>query len=553
MINYNQIITELLNKRGIVTDEDIEEFLSDKPQKTYDPSLLADAQAGVDFILAEIAAGSKICIYGDYDADGITSTALMLSVLRKLMPKEKLDYYIPSRFEEGYGLNKEAVKQIAGRGFQMIITVDCGSVSADEVEYAKSLGMKIVVTDHHNITDAMADCLLINPKRPGGVYPFKELSGCGVAFKTAQLIQKKAGLPKSVLSEVLDLVAIGTVGDIMPLLDENRTMVKFGLKMINTGHRYGLRKLIEGAGLSCGDITAENVGFVIVPHLNASGRIEDASQAVKLLLEPEGSEEANAIVQDLLLKNRERRRLQQQTFDNCTQNLTEIDDFLLLKLDDAHEGITGIVAGKIKDKYNRPTVLVTPSGDEKQYLKGTGRSIEGVNLYNLLKHHEECFEKFGGHAGACGFLMPAENLTKLREGLLADMVQIRQESPDIFEKKRPYDMDIEPEDATIELAEAIEKLAPFGNRNPKPVFRMCDVQISDVRYMGEDGQHVRFKASQGGGPGDGITCVLFGRAKDYTSLLEERRHADELAGTLDCQLWQGVKRLQLMVSWMDER
>lgn len=222
MINYNQIITELLNKRGIVTDEDIEEFLSDKPQKTYDPSLLADAQAGVDFILPEIAAGSKICIYGDYDADGITSTALMLSVLRKLMPKEKLDYYIPSRFEEGYGLNKEAVKQIAGRGFQMIITVDCGSVSADEVEYAKSLGMKIVVTDHHNITDAMADCLLINPKRPGGVYPFKELSGCGVAFKTAQLIQKKAGLPKSVLSEVLDLVAIGTVGDILPLLDENR-------------------------------------------------------------------------------------------------------------------------------------------------------------------------------------------------------------------------------------------------------------------------------------------------------------------------------------------
>ena len=232
-MELNETIIRLLNNRGIISEGDITEFLSDKPQKTYDPSLLDDISAGVDLILSEIKKGTKICIYGDYDADGITSTSLMLSVLGHLMPKERLDYYIPSRFEEGYGLNMEAVKHIAESGAGMIITVDCGSVSAEEVAYAKELGMKIVVTDHHNITDKMADCPLINPEKPGNSYPFRELSGCGVAFKTAQLIQQRAGLPKSVLTEVLDLVAIGTIGDIMPLTDENRTMVKFGLKMIN--------------------------------------------------------------------------------------------------------------------------------------------------------------------------------------------------------------------------------------------------------------------------------------------------------------------------------
>ncbi len=546
MTNY-QIIKELLHNRGVVTEEEITEFLSDKPKQTYDPSLLADAQAGVDLILSEIAEDAKICVFGDYDADGITATTLMLGILGKLTPAENLDYYIPSRFEEGYGLNMEAVKQIADKGVDLMITVDCGSVSPAEVEYAKSLGMKVLVTDHHTITDEMADCLVINPKRAGDAYPFKGLSGCGVAFKLAQIIQKRANLPKSVLSEALDLVAIGTIGDIMPMLDENRSMVKYGLQVLNTGHRYGLRKLAEGAGLKPGEITAENIGFVIAPHLNASGRMEDASQAVKLLLAPEGSPEADRIVADLLCKNRERKRLQQETFDLCTENITQAEDFLVLRLENAHEGITGIVAGKIKERYNRPTVILTPSGCEKQYLKGTGRSIEGVNLYDLLKKHEGYFEKFGGHAGACGFLMGAEHFDGLKSGLLADMAELKEQNPGIFEKKRPFDLEINVEDMSVELAEAIAKLAPFGNQNPKPLFCVRNVELSDVRYMGEQGQHVRFKLSQGG---KCVTCVLFGNAKDYAEILDGDRYAAAIAGSLDCQIWQGAKRLQFMVSWI---
>ncbi len=546
MAELTETIIKLLNKRGIVTESEIEEFLSDKPKKTYDPSLLNDIDAGVDLILSEIGRGAKICIYGDYDADGITSTALMMSVLKYLMPAERLDYYIPSRFEEGYGLNMEAVKHIAEQGFNMIITVDCGSVSAAEVAYAQSLGMTVLVTDHHNITDNMADCLLINPKRPGSVYPFKELSGCGVAFKVAQLIQQKACLPKSVLSRVLDLVAIGTVGDIMPLVDENRTMVKFGLKIINMGERAGLRRLIEGAGLKIGNITAENIGFVIVPHLNASGRIEDASQAVKLLMAEEGDRCIDEIVEDLLFKNQERKRLQNDTYKSCVSilELTEPEDFILIQSQNAHEGIAGIVAGKIKDAFYRPSVILTPSGDKGCMLKGTGRSIEGVNLYMLLKKHEELFEKFGGHAGACGFTMKAENFQELHDGLIQDMAELYEDNPEIFIKRYPIDMDLSLCNVTMTFADQLQMLAPFGNGNPKPLFRLTGVAISDVRYMGADNQHVRFTAVDR--TGHNVQCVMFNKAAEYGTSLYEKKPVD-IIGSLDCQVWQGTKRLQFMV------
>ena len=495
--------------------------------------------------MSEISKGSRICIYGDYDADGITSTSLMMSILGHLMPKERLGYYIPSRFEEGYGLNMDAIKTIAGNGFDMVITVDCGSVSPDEVVYAESLGMTMLVTDHHNITDKMAGCLLINPKKPGSNYPFKELSGCGVAFKLAQVLQQKAGLPKSVLSEVLDLVAIGTVGDIMPLIDENRTMVKFGLKMINTGKRPGLKKLMEGAGLKPGYITSENIGFVIVPHLNASGRIEDASQAVKLLTAEENAPYIDEIVEDLLFKNQERRRLQNETYKGCVSDLDKenLDDFILIESQDAHEGIAGIVAGKIKDTFYRPAVILTPTGSEGQLLKGTGRSIEGVNLYGLLKNHEDLFEKFGGHAGACGFTMKGENLPKLRKGLLDDMAAICAENTNIFVRKYPIDMDLDFDDITMSFADQLQLLAPFGNGNPKPLFRLANVTLSDVKLMGSDNQHVRFTASDS--MGRTVQCVMFNKAAEYGLSLYARRPV-ELIGTLDCQVWQGSKRLQFM-------
>ena len=223
MNKINSIVRELLNKRGVSEEKDILEFLSEKPKKTYDPFLLLNMEAGVDLILSTIKNKDNICIYGDYDADGITSAAVMLEILSHLT--DRLEYYIPSRFDEGYGLNKEAIEKIKNRGCKLIITVDCGSVSFEEVELAKELDLDIIITDHHNLTDKIPDCLLINPKQKNCKYPFKDLAGCGVAFKLAQAIQEKAGLPKVVLSDLLDLVGIGTIGDIVPLVDENRTLV----------------------------------------------------------------------------------------------------------------------------------------------------------------------------------------------------------------------------------------------------------------------------------------------------------------------------------------
>ena len=549
-MQISNTIIKLLHKRGIQEQEDIMEFLSPSPRRTYDPFLLKNMEEGVSLILEEAVKGSRICIYGDYDADGITSTTLMLSVLRHITDPGQVDYYIPSRFEEGYGLNMDAIQQIAERGVDLIITVDCGSVSYDEVEYAKQLGMKVLVTDHHNVTDTIADCLVINPKQPGCPYPFKSLAGCGVAFKVAQAIQQRADLPKSVINEVLDLVAIGTVGDIMPLVDENRTIVKFGLRILNRCQRRGLARLIEAVSLTPGKITSENISYIIVPHLNASGRIEDASMAVELLRcaeEPEDAAASDALdekVATLVNQNIQRKKLQQDTFRSCVENLQEVKDFILIRSEDAHEGIAGIVAGKLKETYYRPAVLVTPSGEEKKYLKGTGRSIAGVNLYELLKKNEHLFEKFGGHAGACGFLMPEEHLPELEKSLLDSMEEIKQENPDIFCRQYDIDLNVDVEELTADFARELEMLAPFGNSNPKPLFQLSNVTLDDIRYMGDAEQHMRFFAWSHSGRR--IQCVLFNDAQRYGLAVHARRPV-ELVGTLECQVWQGQERIQFLV------
>lgn len=353
-MNLQPEIIKLLNKKGIKSEKDIEEFFSDKPQKTYDPFLLLNMEAGVDLVLSAIENDEEICIFGDYDTDGITSTTVLLEVLSHLT--NKLSYHLPSRFKEGYGLNCPALKEIKDRGAGLVITVDCGSTSVKEVEYAKEIGLKILVTDHHTVGDVKPDCLIINPKQKECQYPFKNLAGVGVAFKLAQAIAAETGLPKSVINRTLDLVGIGTIGDIVPLVDENRTLAKYGLRTVHIGNRLGLNMLIEGAGLKKESVNSGNVSFVIVPHLNAAGRLADASYGVELLRATD-RETAEPIVTKLLELNIRRKSLQEETFKECKELIAEKysdDPFILVELQDAHEGITGIVAGKIKEEFYKP-------------------------------------------------------------------------------------------------------------------------------------------------------------------------------------------------------
>ncbi len=540
MQSINPVILELLKRRGITEHSEIKEFLAEKPKKTYDPFLLPDMEAGVDLILDAIKNGKKICIYGDYDADGVTSVSILMEFLGYLT--DNLEYYIPLRIEEGYGLNEDAIRTIYKRGVYLIITVDCGSVSYNEVELAKQLGMQVLVTDHHSITDVQADCLMINPKRKECTYPYRDLAGCGVAFKLIQAIQKKADVPKNILNRALDLVALGTIADVVPLLDENRTMVKYGMNIISSGHRPGMSALIEEISLDREKLRSDQIAFGVAPHINAAGRMGDAGIAVQVMLEKK-TEDIQENVHQLIEYNKERKRIQDKAFDHCVEMVEQKysdKQILIMLVEGIHEGIAGIVAGKLKEKYERPVIIVTVSGDN---LKGTGRSVPGINLYELLNAYEDMFMRFGGHAGACGFSMGKEKFEELVCLLEKDVAERVADDPDLLSIPVHVDMELEGEQITLELAQELDLLAPFGSMNPKPNFLLEQAELIKIFPMG-DGRHVRFTAICS----DGYTveCVLFGKAHDLEDKIYSGLPVD-LIGTVDWQEWRGRKKVQFTV------
>ena len=539
MTKLHPIIIEILNRRGIIKEADIDEFLSEKPQLTYDPFLLKNMREGVDFILTAIKNDKSICIYGDYDVDGITGAALLVQVLRLLTGK--VSWYIPSRMDEGYGLNKDALLSIAETGVQVVITVDCGSVSVDEVKYGCELGLEMLVTDHHNTEGKIVDCLIINPKQEGETYPFKSLSGCGVAFKIAQALTRDAGLPRQTLNDVLDLVGIATIADVVPLVDENRTVTKYGLKTLRGTKRLGLRTLIRRTGLINQEISSENVAYNIAPHLNSAGRMADARDVVDLLLTNDLGV-AERITEKLVEHNTRRKQLQEEIYDFC-KGIAEYeicdDPIFVINAGDAHEGITGIVAGKLRERYYRPTLILTETQGDGGVLKGTGRSVPGIDLFDLLKKHEDCFEKFGGHAMACGFLLKADKEKQFRRDLIADVNEMLERDKALITLTLKPDAELTTEMLNLELVRELMKLAPFGNSNEVPLFVMKDLVIGSIVYMGDMGQHVKFDAG-------GISCIIFRNADDYFDILVNGATVT-IFGKPSIDLWNGRERLQFIV------
>lgn len=538
MTDHKEIINQLMALRGITDPADIEEYLSPKPQRTYDPFLMKNMQEGVDLILREIDAGSRICIYGDYDADGVTSVCILHAVLSKLT--DNLTWYIPSRFSEGYGMHMGAIDTLHEDGVDLIITVDCGITSNKEIEYAKSLGMRVLVTDHHSIGDALPDCVAIDPKQEGETYPFRPLAGCGIAFKLLQAIQRQVGLPRSIVNEVLDLVATGTIADIVPLQDENRTIVKYGLMKLNEKDRSSFAALEDAISLD--HISSENISFGIAPHINAAGRMKHAGEAVKLLLaDPADKDTIRRQVHTLVSCNTERKRLQEQAYKKSEEMIDPEDPMICLKVDGIHEGIAGIAAGKLKESHKLPVILATPG--ENGMLKGTGRSIEGVDLFRLLDAHRDLFVRVGGHKRACGFTISEENFEQLRPMLLAEVKEIYESDPAILETGGEYDLELTPGDITADLADGLDALEPFGEGNPKPRFLLGKVQVLRPAYMGEDETHVRFTAAL---RGEYASCVFFRRAQEYREVLEGGGPVS-LIGTVRSQVWNGSKRVQFIV------
>lgn len=515
-------IAKLLASRGIRSREDVEEFLSPQPQQTYDPFLMKGMREAVEKIRQHLQRGSKICIYGDYDVDGVTAICLVFEFLKNLT--DNLEWYIPVRQQEGYGINNEALKKIRDRGADLLISVDCGISACEEVRYAHELGLDTIITDHHTPGEEIPDGVVINPKQPGCPYPYKELCGCGVGYKLIQALQRTFGLPKKTIKKGLDLVGVATIADIVPLLDENRTLVKYGLKAVNSRKRVGLASLIHAIGGNFAEktLSSTDVAFILGPHINAGGRVDTAESSLKLLM-TEDKHEAEALAYKLIDNNNLRKSLQARGLDLAQKNLKEQDNRLLVLVagEDIHEGVAGIVAGKLKEEYNRPTLIVTES-EKPGVLKGTGRSVDSVNLYELLKTQEDLLLNFGGHKAACGFSLKKEDLPAFRAGLEGVLSEMVREKPDLLEERLELDDELDLAEADNDFGWMLEKLEPFGQANQRPLFGIFGVYIDNLAFVGKEREHSRFVLRDK--DGNTIDCIMFNS--------EERFRGQEVTGRL---------------------
>ena len=530
----------IIRSRGI-GDDKLAEFFSPRPQLAYDPFLLSNMEQGVDMLLEAIDSGRRIVIYGDYDVDGITSTSLLMKVIGTLT--DNLSYYIPSRLDEGYGLHMDSIDRIADEGGQFILTVDCGSVSKAETEYAHSLGIETLVTDHHIVSGVRAEGLIINPRLPEDEYPFKGLAGVGVAYKLALALAKRRNVPKAVMAEVLELVTVGTIADIMPMLDENRTIVKCGLRSMHLGCRNkGLRGLIDRSGLDYRSLKAGDISFGIAPKINAAGRLGDATIGVKLFL-ADSDEEISDYCSQLLDANSERRRLQDDAYEKGLEMLPDEmarGDFPMVEINDSHEGVLGIVAGKLREHVNRPVIVISRNADT---YKGTGRSIPTVDLFSMLDKYRDEFISFGGHSAACGFTIAADKAESLRQGLNRDIADMYGNDSTLFDLDYECDAAIEPEDIGLELAEAVQLMEPCGKDNEVPVFVIKSPEISEWRFLKNGDKMAKFSIRAN--DGRNIGCVMFhDAAKAYDEVCSG---PVDIYGNVEINTWREARKPQIIV------
>ena len=566
----DEIVKKILVARGVVSEDATAEFLSEKPKLVHDPLLLPETEAGADLLVRALSEGKRVCVYGDYDVDGVCGTALLVSFLRAaarvLGSGSKVTYYIPSRIGEGYGLNNEALREIRDAGADVVVTVDCGSVSAPETAFAKGIGLDVIITDHHDPDrENLPDCIHINPKAgpEDGAYPFKMLCGAGVAFKLCGAVMTRMEEDKSLralLRGGVDLVSVATIADVMPLIDENRTFVKYGLSMLKRGTRLAFRALLSVADTDPAGLSARDVAFVIAPRLNALGRLQDASEGVEFFLTGD-EERVWEIARRMDARNTERRRIQESCFADCMA-LYEAGApgapgadlagqgapggkgraFLLLRPEDSHEGVAGIVAGKVREATGLPCAVLSETQERKGLLKGSARGAGRLDLIALLRRHSVFFERLGGHAAAAGFLIRAENEALLGEALSLDLGEMLKEDPGLLEESRDAEIMIEASDVTPALAEALERLSPFGVGNPKPLLSLCvpAERVGGFRRMGQDGKHLRFTA-------EGITCVFFNGADTAfpdTGIVQ-------IVGCPEINEWNGLRNVQLAVRYID--
>jgi single-stranded-DNA-specific exonuclease len=532
---------QILIHRGILDPRDVASYLLPRLANLLDPYLMKDMPAAIDLILSAMDRHDPITIYGDYDADGLTATALLFNFLSKL--DVPVHAYIPNRLTEGYGLHVKAVEQIARRGPGLIVTVDCGVSNNQEIAFAANLGLKVVVTDHHQVNESFTPlCPVVNPHRADCSFPFKHLTGVGLAFFLAVALRATlrergwfATRPEPDLKDYLDLVALGTVADMAPLIDQNRLLVKAGLDKIRTTQWPGIAAIAELAGLSLATLTAQDLAFRIAPRFNASGRLGDAEIALTALTtRVPGHAKGVALQLDRI--NGERQRLERKVLDEIEATLPSTADLssqraLVVTGAGWHRGILGIVASKLLEKYRRPVLVL---GVENGTAVGSGRSIPGFNLYRALRRLEPLLDRFGGHKHAAGLALKVSHVERLRQ----EFENLAREELSEEDLVHSFDVDAEVsiKDMTLESIRRLASFSPFGSGNPEPLFYSGPCEVLESRVVGE--RHLKMKVRQNGAV---FETIGFGLAEQYSAL----RGSINFIFTPEIDRWQGQEKIKL--------
>lgn len=537
--NVSPLVSIILYNRGVSTESDIKGFLNSSISKMHDPYLLKDMDKAVERIKKALSEKEKITIYGDYDVDGITSIAILYKHFKEM--GMDVEYYIPDRIQEGYGVNKVALDKIKANGTKVLITVDTGITAIDETEYAKSIGLDIIITDHHECKEQIPNSYAaIDPKRKDCGYPFKNLAGVGVAFKLIQALDDNKSL-EALIDKYADLVCLGTVADISPLVDENRIIVNEGLARFKNTKNIGLEALINVSTNvnNRKGITTSTIGYIIAPRINASGRLGRASRSVELFLTQDKAQ-AEELAEELCRENVVRQQTEQEMFKEALDYIEKNpelmnDDILVIPHENWHHGIVGIVSSKITEKFYKPSILFAVNGEE---AKGSGRSISGYNLFEALEHCSDVLSKFGGHELAAGLSIKTDRIDEFRQkinefskGKITSCLCPTIEIDAMI--KVPY--------ITLDTVNDINRLQPFGVENPTPVFAARNLRIHRISVM-SDGKHLRMTLFK---DGKYIDAVGFGMG-EYINHLKEGDIINVAFG-LDINDYKGFQNVQIIL------
>lgn len=524
----------LIRNRDVIGEEAVDRYLNGTISDLYDGMLMKDMDKAIDILKEKILEDKKIRVIGDYDIDGVNATYILLEGLERL--GADVDSDIPDRISDGYGLNRHLVERAYEAGVDTLITCDNGIVAADEIAYGKEMGMTVIVTDHHEVPFDEQDGekryrippadAVMDPKQPDCLYPFKGLCGAAVAYKLMEALWESMGKDSADLDDLIENVAIATIGDVMDLEDENRIFVKEGLQMLRRTKNPGLKALIECTGIDKNSLNSYHIGFVLGPCINASGRLDTAKRALELL-RAGTQKEADILAGDLKALNDSRKDMTEEAVKQAEEQAetTTIskDKVLVVYLPDCHESLAGIVAGRIRENYYKPVFVLT---DAEEGVKGSGRSIDGYHMYEELNKCKELLTKFGGHRLAAGLSLPKENVGKFREMLNKNCTLTEEE----MKEKVTIDMEMPFGCVTEGLVKELELLEPFGKGNTKPVFAARDVTLLGARILGKNRNVLKLQVQDVNGCR--IEAMLFHHADDFLGKLEEQYGKTEVEALL---------------------